>query len=256
MIDLPPPLLIERPALIRPAPREIIKPDLGIAFAPGFRKPAGVAATLTFQAATAFPNSGQTVTFTAAAIGAAASDRRVFVEIPYYIGGSTNISIASVTIGGVLTTIHAQRFLTSGDPSTGGVALVSALVPTGTTANIVITWAASGAGFYRPEIAVYRVTGLQSTTPVDLVSIAPNTSPPTASVTVAKDGVVFACFNTYSSGSTSRTMTGLTTDYVVSPFSGKVYIGGGSTTAAAGTATATLNNTGSSVWAAIMASFR
>lgn len=225
------------------------------AFAPGFRKPPGVAATLTFQAATSYPSQGQTVTFTAAAIGAAAADRRVFVAIPYYITGNNNISIASVTIGGVLATIHAQRFLASGDSTKGGIALVSALVPTGTTADIVITWAASGVS-YRPEIAVYRVTGLQSTTPVDLVSTAPGTAATSTTVNVAKDGVVFACFNVYSSGANSRTMTGLSTDYMVNPFSGKVYIGGGNKTSAAGTVTATVNNTGSSVWAAIMASFR
>lgn len=211
-------------------------------------------ATLSFQELIPYPNDGQTVTFTGAGVGAPASGRRVFVAIPYYLTGSTNISIASATIGGVAATIHAQVFEPA-EVAVGGVALISALVPNGTTADITITWASSGVA-YRPYIAVYRVTGLRSATPVDIQAIAPVTATVSATVNVKKGGIVIACFHTYSSGAVSRTMTGLPTDYMASPLSGRIYIGGGDKTAADGTATATVNNTGSLTWSAVMASFR
>lgn len=212
------------------------------------------AATLTFQGATSFPSTGQTVTFTAVPIGDAASGRYVFVAIPYILGGSTNISIASVTIGGVNATIHTQIFEPP-EVAVGGVALVSAPVPNGTTADIVVTWAASGS-LYEPEIAVYRVTGLRSLTPVDIKALAPVSTTVSATVNVVKGGIVIVCFHTYSSGATSRTMTGLPTDYTVSPSSGRFYLGGGEQTSADGTVTAVVNSTTSQVWSAVMASFR
>ena len=211
-------------------------------------------ATLTFQGATSFPNTGQTVIFTAVPVGAPASGRYIFVAVPYILGGSTNISIASATIGGVVATIHAQVFEPA-EVAVGGVALISALVPTGTTADITITWASSGA-FYEPEIAVYRVTGLRSLTPVDIKALAPVSTTVSATVNVVKGGIVIVCFHTYSSGATSRTMTGLPTDYTVNPTSGRFYLGGGEKTSVNGTVTAIVNSTTSQVWSAVMASFR
>lgn len=218
----------------------------------------GTAATLDFLGATSYPSEGQTVTFPGVAIGSPAGSRRVFVVIPYYIGGTSYIPIASVTIGGSPATIHAQMSNYSGDPARGGTALASAPVQTGTAADIVVTWSASGAGFYRPEIAVYRVTGLQSTTPVDLETVTSNGTSTIAfaSANVVKNGVVLGCCNTSSGSNNSRTMSGLPTDYMVNPVTGRVYIGGGEETATPGTASVTVDNLGSYVWTVLMASFR
>ncbi len=210
-------------------------------------------ATLAFQAFTTHTNEAQTVTFTAVGIGAAAADRYVFITIPYYNGGINNISISSVTIGGVLATIHSQPFLAT--PVRGGCALVSALVPTGTTADVVITWAASGAGYYRPRIGVYRVTGLQSNTPFHLVTdlTVGGSASRTITVNTTKGGIVLL-------GSiirdTAKTMSGLATDYNVSPVSPYQYIGGGTTVGSTGTLAATIAGGATTSWCVVMACFR
>ncbi|RTL70547.1 MAG: hypothetical protein EKK41_12485 [Hyphomicrobiales bacterium] len=214
------------------------------------------AATLTFQGTTNYPSDGQTVTFLSVDIGAAASGRYVFVSIPYYNGTLANYSIGSVTIGGVLATIHSQPFVPVGATAYGGCALVSALVPIGATADIIITWAASGAGYYRPEINVYRVTGLRSNTPTDLVTnTASNHSPSITTVTVQKGGIALLACHMFGD-SNSRTMSGLPTDFMTSPLASTVYIGGGSAVSTAGPLTATIPNSGQAYWCVIMASFR
>lgn len=212
-------------------------------------------ATLSFIGSTNYPSDGQTVTFTGVSIGAAAADRYVFVEIPYYNGTTSNYSIASVTIGGVLAKIHSQKFVPTGATAHGGVALVSALVPTGTTADIVVTFGASGAGFYRPRINVYRVTGLQSDTAVSLVTNT-NTSLQNCVTTasVVKGGIAFHACHIFGAG--SRTMSGITTDYNVSPLSSTIYIGGGATVSSTGSLSVTIPNTVQSYWAVVMACFR
>ncbi|TGT76158.1 MULTISPECIES: hypothetical protein [unclassified Mesorhizobium] len=256
MIYLPPPPVIERPAIIQQVGRDIA-PDLGIAFAPGFRKPANVPTTLAFQGATNYPSSNQTVTFTGVSIGAAAANRYVFITIPYYNGTSSNYSIASVTIGGISATIHAQPFLNAG-ADRGGTALVSALVPTGTTATVVVTWAASGAGYYRPRIAVYRVTGLQSTTPFHLITDTDNAGthiPRTFTVNTTKGGFVLLGCAVYGN-STSRTMSGLPTDFSAAAYASMQHIGGSNTISASGTLSATISGGTSAYWSVVMACFR
>lgn len=257
MIHLPPPA-IERPAIIQQVGHDIA-PDrkFAIAFAPGFRRPANSPATLAFQGSTNYPSDGQTVTFTAVAIGAAASNRYVFVSIPYYNGTLNSYSIASVTIGGVLATIHTQPFQTAAN-SYGGVALVSALVPTGTTADIVITWAASGASFYRPRIGVYRVTGLQSNTPFAIVTdtqvVSSANMPHSKSINVTKGGIVIVAGYT---NNNTHSLSGLTQDFNVTPYGTSQFFGGSATVSATGTITATLSGgSGGVAMCMAMGSFR
>ncbi len=210
-------------------------------------------ATLAFQAFTTHTTEAQTVTFTAVGIGTAAADRYVFITIPYYNGGTSNISISSVTISGVLATIHSQPFLAT--TPRGGCAIVSALVPTGTTADVVITWASSGAGYYRPRIAVYRVTGLQSTVPFNLITdtTVVVSSSRTFTVNTTKGGfVLLGAFLR----ADAKTMTGLATDFNVSPVANFLYIGGGSTVSNAGTLSATIAGGTSTNWCVVMACFR
>jgi hypothetical protein len=214
------------------------------------------AATLVFQGTTNYPSDGQTVTFPSVSVGPAAGDRYVFVSIPYYNGTLANYSIASVTIGGVVATSHSQQFVPVGSTAYGGCALVSALVPSGTTADIVVTWATSGAGFYRPTINVYRVTGLQSNTASDLVTnTASDHNPSITTVTAAKGGIVLLACHMFGD-SNSRTMSGLPTDFMLNPLSSTVYIGGGNTVSTDGPLTATIPNSGQAYWCVIMAAFR
>lgn len=217
---------------------------------------AAAAATLTYQTITTHPTEGQTVTFTGAAIGTASSDRRVFVVIPYYNGGSSNISIASVTIAGTLATIHCQAFEVG--TYRGGCAIVSAAVPTGTTADIVVTFASSGGGYYRPRIAVYRVTGLQSAVAQDTVTETGGAYayPRAKNINVVKDGIVLVGCCMYGDA-LPLTLSGVDQDYVVTVLSGGlVYIGGSDTTPTTKSQAVTIGGLSSGNPGLVMASFR
>jgi hypothetical protein len=214
-------------------------------------------ATIAFQSLIIHPNEAQTVTFTGVGIGDVAADRYVFLAIPYLNGNNSNYSIVSVTIGGVPATIYAQPFNIS-DFKRGGCALVSALVPTGTTADVVITWEA-GAPYYRPWIGVYRVTGLQSATPYDLVVETNGTYsyPRTKSLNVPKDGLAIA--SCYINPNDSATLTGISQDYLIAPITNASIVGGGNTISSTTSISVTIGAPSGGVVAypaLVMASFR
>lgn len=74
--------------------------------------------------------------------------RRIIVAVHWQSFGASPQSITSITIGGVAGTIHGQDSHSGG--STGlGVAICSAIVPTGNTGNISSTGAGGGYYVYR-----------------------------------------------------------------------------------------------------------
>lgn len=77
------------------------------------------------------PSDLTTYTFSNQAIGTASDTRRVIVGITT----SSSRNISSATIGGVTATIDANTLLVG----TARMAIISAVVPTGETANVVIT---------------------------------------------------------------------------------------------------------------------
>ena len=98
-----------------------------------------------------------TYTFSGVSIGTASSDRRIIVTV-----GNTNTTlISSATVGGVSATIIVQRVSGGGNAFAG---VLIANVPTGTTADIVITFAA---GVSNCKAGVYSSTGLLSDTATD-----------------------------------------------------------------------------------------
>lgn len=97
-----------------------------------------------------------TYSFASVAIGAADPTRRVVVVVHWGENAVTR-SLNSATIGGVAATIHAQT-----SAAIRGVAIISALVPTGTTATIALTF--SGA-MLRSAIGVYRALNETSASP-------------------------------------------------------------------------------------------
>ena len=93
---------------------------------------------------------GASVTF-----GNARADRRIAAVIHWSEAG-THFTLNSATIGGEAATIHVQRGHTGG--STGlGVAIVSAVVPTGTSGAVECTFSGAAADV---SCGVYRMTGL------------------------------------------------------------------------------------------------
>ena len=79
--------------------------------------------------------TGQTLTYTNVSIGAAAADRVVFIYFTGFQDGSAYPSVVSCTIGGVAAAIpvNAGGWVAAG--------LAYAVVPSGTTADVVITFA-------------------------------------------------------------------------------------------------------------------
>lgn len=263
MIDLaPPPLwLPPQPAIIRSAhdlrpPNIAMLPGIAPLLVSGAPPAAPVDVTVT-QALTIHPVETQTVTWSGVAFGAAAPNRYVFLAVPYYTLGTAGASISAGTIGGVTATIVASPG--RGGSATGGfsigVAIVYALVPTGTSGTVTLTLATNTT--FRPRICVYRVVNLQSTAPVQLLS-ANNidaTAPLSRSVSATKDGFTMIVCAVYGN-STTRTLSGLTQDYTVSPVASMQFIGGSIENASSGTVTGTVTGGTTGNWCVAMASFR
>lgn len=160
-ILLPP----EKPAILRAAPPRIIKPG-----DPRFLVPAGFlpfpmgmigsgAAGSAAHSNLTFRNTNNTtgvsqssVTYASQTIGTAASDRYVIVAV--YTDQSSG-TISSVTVGGVSATAAHSSFVTA----LGVVGIYAALVPTGTTADIVINTSITASGFHAAHWTVNMASG-------------------------------------------------------------------------------------------------
>lgn len=162
--------------------------------------------------------SGTTYSSTGAAIGAAAADRRVFCIVDWTKSGSPS-SLSSATIGGVAATIHAQNKVASVFGLS--VAIISALVPTGTTATVSLTFSAAAS----PGLGVYRVTGLQSATALDVISTGGSLGDPYSdTIDVAGQGILLFGGTIYS-GATGFTVGGATEDFDINVASNTRMVG-------------------------------
>lgn len=151
-------------------------------------------------------DEGVSVTF-----GAAQADRRI-VAVIHWSEGGTHRSLSSATIGGVSATIHVQRGHSGG--STGlGCAIISAIVPTGTTGAVSCSY--SGSGVADVSCGIYRLTGLVSGTPTDTDSAESQgtTSDISVTITVAAEGIVIAGFTGSTLATSTVTWTGVTEQY-------------------------------------------
>jgi hypothetical protein len=110
-------------------------------------------------------NDENSYTFTNMAIGTASTTRRVIAVIFADSGSTGNIILSTATIGGISATIDRQVTHTSGGSNI--VAIVSATVPTGTTATVVASFSGSVA---RGACWVVSVDGLLSVTPHDTLA--------------------------------------------------------------------------------------
>lgn len=181
MMDL---WLPPKPAIIRPA--EYKQASFIPAWFPaGIVSPKGPA----FSILSSGINTANQIeyTFSSLSFGAAATDRLLIVAVTS--GGVLDpATLLSATIGGVSATIHAQANNT-GNSVNGHAAVFSALVPTGTSGSVVVTWDGAGA-MGNTAYALYRATGLVSSTPTDTATAA-GTSP-TMSIDRANNGFIVA----------------------------------------------------------------
>jgi hypothetical protein len=100
-------------------------------------EPAAIGAT--WRGSYSNDSDAASYTNSAAALGTADADRYVIVAIPLFTG-PTNLTISSVTIGGVSATkINGETFYSATSTNRSLVDFWKANVPTGTTGDIVIT---------------------------------------------------------------------------------------------------------------------
>lgn len=109
-------------------------------------------------------------TFAGCGIGNSAWNRRVFALVHWACNTSAvETTISSATIGGVAASLHINYGEGGSSAfSNYGCAIISATVPTGTTATIVVNLTSGAA--HSVYISVYRVTGLVSTIATDAVA--------------------------------------------------------------------------------------
>lgn len=144
-----------------------------------------------------------TFTFNTQPFGAAASDREIMIVIEGDTGYAT---VSSATIGGVTATISTTVFAASGTAMT----LIRAIVPTGASGTVVITWSAY---ITACVIGIYRVAGRSSPgdAPTGGGSSTGNTAGKSiSSLSVAVGGFVIAG-RSITSSSTGYTLSGLGT---------------------------------------------
>lgn len=130
----------------RGARRALIRPKKPVVAAAG-----GFSAA--FVSANTQSGSGVSFTFTAQSIGAASSDRIVVVAVQAVANG-TGLSFA-MTIGGNTATSAVTEFSNGGNLA--GIYYLA--VPSGTTANIVLTVSGTTPNLQVVQIGVYSITG-------------------------------------------------------------------------------------------------
>jgi hypothetical protein len=100
-----------------------------------------------------------TYTFTSVGIGVATADRIVAVCAAINATSATTYGISSMTIGGIAATMAVRS------SNNKNAAIAYAVVPSGTTATIVVTLTGSGTPG-RCVVNAYRITGYNNSTPI------------------------------------------------------------------------------------------
>ena len=163
-------------------------------------------ASIVFATSDAQAGTGATVTFTSKSIGTAQTGRRIVVAAGGPGSGSA-VTITGVTCGGVAMTQLVQNN-TSGGGGFQTASLWILEVPTGTTADIVVSWSGSSSRCY---LGVWAVYGLESEAARSTVTSG--SDPHTGSITVPGGGVVIGTAAGGAGSSMSYTWTGVTEDF-------------------------------------------
>jgi hypothetical protein len=162
---------------------------------------------LTFVGFTEDTSDNTVHTFTNHAIGVADVTRRVVV-VAHASDSTTAFSFTGITIGGNAATIHP-----AGATLTANVTIASLLVPTGTTATIVVT--KSGGTPDRCGIAVYRAINETSASPhATMVDDTMSAGVCTGTINIPANGwVVAGCQPANAVTPTNFTWVGVTEQY-------------------------------------------
>lgn len=161
-----------------------------------------MAATITFLQLAKSSTDLTTYTFSAQSVGTAAADRYIICGVSGRSSDGGARTISSVTIGGVTATLNVQM-VNSGNVQ--GIAC--ALVPTGTTADVVVVFSST---MTNADIALYSTSGLTSTSANDTGTSTANVG--TYALNVAAGGVAVALMKSDDETSVA-TWAGLTETY-------------------------------------------
>jgi hypothetical protein len=109
-------------------------------------------------------SDNNTHTLSSVSIGNPYPTRHIVIGIAAEHKDDGGMSLTSATIGGVTATIHEQGSIVTGTTD-DLIAIISAIVPSGTTADVVLNYSGT---IYSVQIGVYR--GIRSNTSVNEVS--------------------------------------------------------------------------------------
>lgn len=158
--------------------------------------------TYTYNTRSLDTSDATTYTYTNLNIGTAAVDRFVIVTITSRGGSVTTIT--SVTIGGNAATQLA--FVNSG-VSGGYAAIYGLLVPTGTTATVVVTQSALTLDCL---VSSYSLYGLSSTTPYATATAGNSLPTLTVNANTVKDAIIIGVSQFGSNTAATQAWSGLT----------------------------------------------
>jgi hypothetical protein len=150
-------------------------------------------------------NGLATYTFTGMAIGAASTDRLVVALISGRDGGNTGRTISSVTIGGIAAT--QARLDTRNNSGSEISGIYVAMIPTGTTANVVVNYNAAIAKMHVTLVAVKGVSSATATSSAGATSAGGVTLSATG-LNIPANGILFSVGAI--NGTRTTTMTGIT----------------------------------------------
>lgn len=184
-------------------------------FLPGWF-PGGAAARgvpdLSFLGPLIDDNTAQTTyTFTGVPIGAVDGTRRVVVVFHWNVTNALRTFVTG-TIGGVAATLHVQASTgPTGAQTDQGTLIMSALVPSGTTATVVVTMSAA---CLRSSIAVYRAIN-EAAPPFHAVmtDITLAAGVLTGTLNIPAVGMLIAGSTVAKTGATGTTWVGVTEQY-------------------------------------------
>jgi plastocyanin len=179
----------------------------GIIVGRGALDPSGAAAaTMTYESSATEASGGTTITYTAMAIGAADANRVVAVVFSCRAGAPSMVT-SGVTIQGIAATQVSGAAGTNGTIQ-GGTDIWYASVPTGTTANVVVTWSSGTTATAAKAMRI--ITTTPAPTSASGTASTGTVASLNTSITVPSNGVGLAY--TYAQSGPTVTWTNATSD--------------------------------------------
>jgi hypothetical protein len=182
-----------------------------------------VPASVGFLQYTEITTNLTTYNFATVNFGAADATRRIVIAVHW--GAALNRTLNSASIGGVGATTHIDALASASTR----VAIISALVPTGTSGTVSLTFSGACA---QCAIGTYRALNETSASPTDTANdLTVASGLVTDTINVPTNGWVVAGASFEVGGATTTTWTGVTETYdIVAGDSGIIFKTGGSQT--------------------------